>query len=327
MKFSKAHFFLLLGIALSCEIPDPENRFSTEHKILIDRRGIRVNNQGIVFFVIGDWGRNGQFGQSETAKAMAEYASVVRPDFIISTGDNFYPHGVRSITDPQWETSFENIYADASLQLDWWVVLGNHDYEGVPEAQIEYSEYSERWKMPDFYFRKSFYLGSGTDSALFLFLDTNPFETKYYSQSRLSRVRDQDTTAQKEWINHQLGESNHRWKVAIGHHNFYTAGNRHHMVQSNSVRKSLEPVFEEKNLDFYLAGHEHDLQHLRPEHSTVDYFISGAGSELRAIQRPDVAQFSQATNGFLMVSMSNEKAVFQFVDVSGKIIYTYTKSY
>lgn len=326
MSLTKAHLLLFLGIVLSCEIPDKENRFNQVHEVRLDRRGIKINNEGLVFFVIGDWGRNGQFGQSETAKAMAEYASVVRPDFIVSTGDNFYPHGVRSITDAQWESSFENVYADASLQIDWWVVLGNHDYEGVPDVQIEYSENNDRWNMPDFYFRKSFYLGSGTDSVLFLFLDTNPFEKKYYTQSRLSRVKDQDTTAQKQWVETQLEQSNHRWKVAVGHHNFYTAGKRHNMVQQNSVRKSLEPVFEQQALDFYLAGHEHDLQHLRPEHSTVDYFISGAGSELRAIQRPDVAEFASATNGFLMVSMDSEKAVFQFVDVTGKILYTYTKS-
>ncbi len=37
---------------------------------------------------IGDWGREGNLNQSEVARAMA--ASGSEPDFVISTGDNFY---------------------------------------------------------------------------------------------------------------------------------------------------------------------------------------------------------------------------------------------
>jgi len=37
---------------------------------------------------VGDWGREGNLNQSEVARAMA--ASGSEPDFVISTGDNFY---------------------------------------------------------------------------------------------------------------------------------------------------------------------------------------------------------------------------------------------
>ena len=37
---------------------------------------------------VGDWGREGSLNQSEVARAMA--ASGSEPDFVISTGDNFY---------------------------------------------------------------------------------------------------------------------------------------------------------------------------------------------------------------------------------------------
>lgn len=67
-------------------------------------------------------------------------------EFIISVGDNFYTNGVASVDDPMWKTSFEDIYKGANLFIDWYPVLGNHDYRGNPQAQIDYSKRSRRWK-------------------------------------------------------------------------------------------------------------------------------------------------------------------------------------
>jgi acid phosphatase len=36
-------------------------------------------------------------------------AEKIHPSFILSMGDNFYPDGVISISDPQWNKSFEDI--------------------------------------------------------------------------------------------------------------------------------------------------------------------------------------------------------------------------
>ena len=40
---------------------------------------------------IGDFGRRGQFNQSEVARLLAVKAANMAPDFIISVGDNMYP--------------------------------------------------------------------------------------------------------------------------------------------------------------------------------------------------------------------------------------------
>ena len=39
---------------------------------------------------IGDWGRLGQYNQSGVAALMGRKAALEQPDFVISTGDNFY---------------------------------------------------------------------------------------------------------------------------------------------------------------------------------------------------------------------------------------------
>ncbi|KAG1658216.1 hypothetical protein FOA52_009555 [Chlamydomonas sp. UWO 241] len=37
---------------------------------------------------------------------MGVLAACMQPQFIISTGDNFYPHGLNGAHDPQWAASF-----------------------------------------------------------------------------------------------------------------------------------------------------------------------------------------------------------------------------
>ena len=40
---------------------------------------------------VGDWGRLGAYNQTEVAALMGQKAELQQPDFVISTGDNFYP--------------------------------------------------------------------------------------------------------------------------------------------------------------------------------------------------------------------------------------------
>lgn len=80
------------------------------------------------FIAIGDWGDEVK-DQLPVAYAMARWADVNQPEFIISTGDNFYPDGVRSVTDPKWAINWVDVYNNDSLvNLPWYISVGNHDY-------------------------------------------------------------------------------------------------------------------------------------------------------------------------------------------------------
>jgi len=73
------------------------------------------------FLAIGDWGM-GSVAQKGLANALASTADLARARFIVSTGDNFYPAGVKSVRDPQWTTSFEDMYDAPSLMIPWYPV-------------------------------------------------------------------------------------------------------------------------------------------------------------------------------------------------------------
>jgi tartrate-resistant acid phosphatase type 5 len=121
------------------------------------------------FAAIGDWGAV----NTDQAAVAHQMASLGNLDFIISVGDNFYEDGVSSTSDPQWKSTFEDVYLNepALKDIDWIAVLGNHDYHQNPEAQIQYSAVNPRWNMDAHYFSRTFKFGDST-SAKFVFIDT-----------------------------------------------------------------------------------------------------------------------------------------------------------
>src|SRR5690606_11105885 len=113
------------------------------------------------FIVLGDFGRVGDYYQKDVAREMVHATIALDAEFIISVGDNFYPIGIQSTQDYQWTSSFESTYKDPGVYTDWYVALGNHDYRGNVQAQIDYSNISRRWNMPDRYYSKIFALDNG----------------------------------------------------------------------------------------------------------------------------------------------------------------------
>ncbi|MDF2797587.1 MAG: hypothetical protein K0R85_331, partial [Devosia sp.] len=127
----------------------------------------------ISFLVVGDWGKPDMSTNAmEVASRMEKQAEAIDVAFVISTGDNFYERGVASTGDPLWQTAFEDVYSAPALQVPWYVVLGNHDYNGTPDAELAYALRSRRWNMPARYYVEQQVLADGT-RADFFFLDTN----------------------------------------------------------------------------------------------------------------------------------------------------------
>jgi tartrate-resistant acid phosphatase type 5 len=284
---------------------------------------LRTNSQALNFILMGDWGRNGADHQKEVARQMGQTASEASVDFIIATGDNFYPEGVVSEHDPLWKYSYEDIYTAFSLQWDWYPVLGNHDYGSNPDAQVAYSKISRRWRMPARYYSKTFDLnGDTTQQVLFVFIDTTPLIGNYY-RGKGHNVHDQDSTAQKKWIEETLSHAspNVKWKFVVGHHPMYTGGGRTESHDTRSIRNSLQSIFEKYKVDAFLAGHEHSLQHIVSSNKT-DHFISGAASERTAVRMLPISKFAKSEYGFMLFSITKEKSVIQVIDHKGTLLYT-----
>ncbi len=269
------------------------------------------------FLVVGDWGRNGFFNQRNVAVSMGEVGARINSRFTISTGDNFYTEGVDSIEDPKWERSFENIYTAPALQSRWYSVLGNHDWQGDYQAQIDYMTKSPRWHMPARYYTQSITVDDSTE-ALFVYLDTTPLSEKE-PRSKYNKTEDWDREAQLEWLDKTLAESDAQWKIVVGHHPIYVGSVRYE--DNPRLIESLVPIFEERGVQAYFAGHDHNLQHHRPEGSPVDYFVSGAGSLTRGVVQTPNTLFALRVSGFMAISLLRESLFVHAFEEDGALVY------
>lgn len=314
----------LLAIAAACTAPTEQS----SAPVAIDPypsilqieslNDLETLEDGLSFYVIGDWGRQGYFHQKDLAETMNQAAFVIEPEFIISTGDNFYDNGVASVDDPLWEGSFENIYTGNFLQAPWYVVLGNHDYRTNPQAQIDYSLKSARWTMPARYWVTDMELEDDGD-VRFVFMDTSPMEDDYYTETKYRNVWGQDSTRQLTWLDSVLAQTTQNWKIVVGHHPLYTGGKR--KDDPAYVRSHVEPYFDEYKVDAYFCGHEHDLQHIKPEGHKTHHFVSGAGAECRPTGEREGTQFAKSETGFMIVTLTSEEMLVQAVNWKGEVLY------
>ncbi|WP_207423196.1 purple acid phosphatase family protein [Desertivirga brevis] len=276
------------------------------------------------FIAMGDWGRNGDDHQKEVARQMGKTARDTKAQFVVATGDNFYPSGVISKSDPLFKYSFEDIYTDFSLQWDWYVILGNHDYKSNPDAQVEYSSISRRWKMPARYYSKTFNINNDpSQKVLMLFIDTNPLIPEFYKNPEYGpNVKGQDTTKQKRWLEKMLQNAGTdvKWKIVVGHHPMFTGGSRTEGYDTKAIRNSLKPVLDKYKVDVYLTGHEHSLQYIKPPGAT-HHFISGSASEATPARLVDHSKLSASDYGFMLFSVSTNQLRVQAINYEGKILY------
>ncbi len=277
------------------------------------------------FMALGDWGRNGEYDQLEVAKQMGQWGAEHPNNFVISCGDNFYPSGVVSENDPLFHYSFENIYTAHSLQCDWYPVLGNHDYHTDVDAQVRYSKISRRWDMPARYYSKEVSLKKEKeikgaekenvkDKVLFVMMDTDPF---------LHENKADYVETEMKWLNETLEKASAdvKWKIVVGHHPNSTVGPRITNYDTLTMRKALSKTFEDHKVDIYLSGHEHSLQHLKPEGFTHQ-FISGAGSELTKVtEGVPYSRFQASEHGFMYFSVDAHRINVKAINYTGKVLY------
>jgi acid phosphatase len=274
---------------------------------------------GLNFVVLGDWGRNGEPDQANVAKQLAAAAEAMQAKFVLAVGDNFYEDGVASVTDPQWQTSFEKVYTAPSLQVPWHAILGNHDYHGNAQAQIDYSQTSKRWHMPSRYYRRTEAIDS-QHSVDFFFLDTMPMATFDLGETQhAGNVPWHDAPRQMAWLETSLTASTADWKIVVGHHPIYSGGSH---GDTPYLVEHVLPLLEKHGVQAYLNGHDHDLQHLRA--GKVDLFCSGGGSRPRPTLETPHTKFAKGCSGFMAVSLQRDRMDIRMIDDQGRVLYRAT---
>ncbi|XP_076907752.1 purple acid phosphatase 8-like isoform X1 [Bidens hawaiensis] len=278
--------------------------------------------------VIGDWGRRGLYNQTHVAFQMGKVGEKIDADFIISTGDNFYEDGLADEEDSQFEESFTQVYTATSLQKQWYSVLGNHDYRGNVLAQLSpiLSQKDSKWLC-----LRSFIVNSGI--VEFFFIDTTPFQDHYFTEKKhdydWSGVlpREEYLSNLLKEVDMALEESSATWKIVIGHHTIFSAGSH---GNTQELIDQLLPILEAREVDLYINGHDHCLQHISSENSQLQFLTSGGGSKAWRGEinqwNPNEMKLYYDGQGFMTLRVTEDEIGVAFYDLFGEIIHTWSNS-
>lgn len=228
---------VLLAALASTELPQVD---------LVPRNGV------LRFAVTGDTGD----GSDQVSRGIARVHAGLPLDGIILTGDNFYPCGPKSVSDPLWNKARPL----TKVGIPVYPVLGNHDFCGGadPDAQVRASATLENWRFPGRQYV------ARSPLADFLFVDTTPLV-----KGRKHAVE----TA----IRGAFGKSKAPWRVVVGHHPVVSSGYHGYFPRIEVSRmREMIPALRDAKADLYICGHDHHVEFLR---GRMMHLVSGAGSK------------------------------------------------
>lgn len=253
--------------------------------------------------LVGDMG-SGDANQASIAQAMNSYCQGHKLSAIIFLGDNFYPKGVESPEDPQWETTFVKPYnLDCIGKLPYYALLGNHDYKGNPAAEINYHGKSPAWNMPHRFY--DLRLGKLLQLTM---IDTNIMDICGF---------DQYCTI--DFMIDSLSRSDAPYKIVLGHHPIASSSGKYPRSFQGTV---LEKFLCDRS-HYYIAGHSHHLEHLTSRNCPMDLFVVGGGGadlyQVKTWQKETL--FADSSFGFLSLKVNPAALSFAFYDANVKQLY------
>jgi tartrate-resistant acid phosphatase type 5 len=284
--------------------------------------------------IIGDWGLDTSIvGQTAVATAMIAYAQTnkLTPDCMFLLGDNFYGD-LPDVLSPRWQTDYELMYPKANFPNLTYAIPGNHDYELTPsgnykfDVELQYAaQGGTRFTMPG----QSYTFGVpaakplvtviALDSNVYSPLGPAPFANEY-------TMTEAQRQAQLTWLRAELAKPlTTPFLMVLGHHPTFSDGAQ---GDNATLISDWDGLFRQYNVHAYMAGHDHDLQHIEfAGHPTSFVYTGTGGAELQPLQfPPSYPAFLAETYGFIHMQVSPTLLTFRYLDSTGALLHAFTKT-
>ncbi len=305
VAFLAAALMLLSGLQLQAQNP-------TEWKKL---------KGDVTLYMANDLGRNGYYDQKPIAELMGKMAETVGPKCVLAVGDIHHFNGVASVNDPLWMTNYELVYSHPELMLDWFPVLGNHEYRGNTQAVLDYGKVSRRWMMPARYYTKVF--NSKGTTLRVVFLDTTPLIDRYRETPDIyPDACKQDAQAELDWLDQTLKNAKEDWVIVVGHHPIYAQTTKAEYERTDMQKRVLPILHKYNNVAIYACGHIHNFQHIRMKGDNIDYVVNTSASLARPVKETTGTVFCSSDDGFSVISATKKQLRMYMIDKDGNTIHT-----
>ncbi|HYQ02037.1 MAG TPA: metallophosphoesterase [Polyangiaceae bacterium] len=248
------------------------------------------------FVIIGDYGLSGPDEAN-----VAALLTRLKPDFVITTGDNNYPLGEAETIDENIGRYFHEFIAPyrgkfgaGAKENRFFPSLGNHDWY-APGAQ----PYFDYFTLPN---NERYYQLVRGDVQLFA-LDSDPAEPDGYTAD----------SKQAEWLQAQLAAAVAPWRVVFFHHPPYSSSS----VHGSTVE--MRWPFAEWGASVVYAGHDHTYERLAVD--GFPYVVNGVGGNALyelGEPLPESLVRHADVHGLVLVTATPSYFVSRFLDARGE---------
>ncbi|KAI6212438.1 Tartrate-resistant acid phosphatase type 5 [Aphelenchoides besseyi] len=243
--------------------------------------------------------------QLKVADSMVKLAEQEDLDMIVNVGDN---------------KVFEEPYNNSRLQVPWFMVAGNHDHLGNVEAQIAYTDRSNKWTFPSLYYKTSYSFGPKGTRVEFVFIDTvvlcgNSNNVKSRSIFSWIGVKTRiperpaakyvdESKKQWKWIEEQLRTSTADHLFVVGHYPIHSVVTK----TLQCLKRELDPLMRKYKVGAYFAGHNHNLQYFRDSKPQDEWQMRFP----KLLESPIASELGVGEGGFVQLRIEPKNARLRF---------------
>jgi hypothetical protein len=295
----------------------------------LTKTGDASNN--LIFGVIGDIGQT--INSFSTINHLIKEPNI---NMILHTGDLSYA----DCDQPLWDSYGEMIEPLSSV-LPWMVCPGNHEIEfnGTDYANL-FTAFEKRYRMPyvkpveygDVIIKSAINPNTGLPfcTPSIFQVEYNYGNSFYYFDSGLAHMiflnpytNTNKTSTQYNWLENNLASVNRSltpWIIIVMHCPWYSSNINHYAdTQTIWMRKSMEHLFYEYNVNIVFNGHVHDYERTYPVYKNETdsrgpvYITIGNAGNLEGLdnkyyEQPKWSAFRNGTEyGYGTLTILNEK--------------------
>ncbi len=284
------------------------------------------------WLLLGDWGYERFQAQTVVAGAMQQYVKTnsLKTDALMMLGDNWYGDMTGGVDSPRWKTQFEEMYPESAFRCKAYAVLGNHDYQRMPESKVDMQlAYAKRggtrWTMPSRWY--SFQFPAVNPLVTVIALDSNVQKPGSKASGVNFQMSLEDQAEQLRWLEAELEKPRTTpYLIVMAHHPIYSNGpHGDHSV----LIAEWAPLLKKHKAHLYFAGHDHDMQHLEfEEHPTSFVLSGGGGADLYTLKIEEAKRGPSARKvyGFTHLEITPQQLLVKHLDDNGKLIHSFSKT-
>lgn len=271
------------------------------------------DHEDVVFCAIANCG-TGMAGQRQVAESMAALAATGPLDFVLVAGNMFLPRGVKDRADPQFQTSFEQVYDSKRLAVPFLVAPGPADLRGSVDTMLGYGTTNQRWVSHPEAFTMEF-VSRGKKLAVF----------GGNSEWMAGPIPNPRTRAAIRRLVDPARDTKADWKIVVTNGQLLSTGDAGEPAQVKALDERTRYHLVSGKVDLLIHGDARAMRMFDKQGEIPQVLAGGGGGpEIGQIPKaPPGTAFAYGGGGFVWFRFDGSKLQISFRDAEGKVLHVH----